>query len=34
MDEKIFTDTKRPPFSKVVENVDIRTLDQGHVTPT
>lgn len=33
LDEKIFHTIKRPPFKKVVENVDIRTLDQGHVIP-
>lgn len=33
MDQKIFTGMKRPPFKKVIENVDIRTLDQGHVIP-
>ncbi|GGH83128.1 hypothetical protein HNQ91_005981 [Filimonas zeae] len=33
MDEKVFVDVKRPVFKRVVENVDIRTLDQGHVIP-
>jgi len=33
LDEKIFATIKRPPFKRVVEDVDIRTLDQGHVIP-
>ena len=33
LDEKIFNTIARPPFAKIVENVDIRTLDQGHVIP-
>lgn len=33
MDEKIFTEIKRPPILKVIEDVDIRKLDQGHVIP-
>lgn len=33
MDEKVFTHISRPKFKKVIENVDIRTLDQGHVIP-
>ena len=33
MDEKIFSEMDRPPFKKAVENIDISTLDQGHVLP-
>jgi len=33
MDAKVFLKVKRPPFKKVIEDVDIRTLDQGHVIP-
>lgn len=33
LDEKIFVTTRRPPFKRVVEDVDICTLDQGHVIP-
>ena len=33
MDRKIFFASNRPPFKKVIEDVDIRTLDQGHVIP-
>jgi hypothetical protein len=33
MDQKVFTGMKRPPFKRVIENVDIGTLDQGHVIP-
>jgi hypothetical protein len=33
MDEKIFSSVKRPPFKIVKENVDVSTLDQGHVIP-
>ena len=33
MDEKIFFEVKRPPFKKIVEDVDIRNLDQNHVIP-
>jgi len=33
LDEKVFTVTERPPFKRVVEDVDIRELDQGHVIP-
>ena len=33
LDEKVFSVIKRPPFSKTVENIDIRTLDQGHIVP-
>ena len=31
LDEKVFHIIKRPPFKNVIENVDISTLDQGHV---
>ena len=31
LDEKIFTKIKRPEFSNVIEDVDIQTLDHGHV---
>lgn len=33
LDEKVFYQIKRPPFRKVVNNVDISKLDQGHVIP-
>jgi hypothetical protein len=33
LDEKIFLSAARPLFKRVVENVDIRILDQGHVIP-
>jgi len=33
MDRKVFGEIKRPPFKKVIEDIDIRTLDQGHVIP-
>lgn len=33
MDEKIFSKIERPTFKKVIENVDICELDQGHVIP-
>lgn len=33
MDEKIFYNSKRPPFKKIIENVNIYELDQGHVVP-
>lgn len=33
LDEKIFCSVKRPPFKKIVENIDVNTLDQGHVIP-
>lgn len=33
LDEKVFTTVKRPPFKKVVEDVDIQFLDQGHIIP-
>lgn len=33
MDEKVFSDIKRPPFKKTVEDIDLRDLDQGHVIP-
>jgi len=33
LDEKIFATIRRPPFKRVIEDVDIRTLDQGHVIP-
>ena len=33
MDENIFVEIKRPPFKKIIEDVDIRQLDQGHVIP-
>jgi len=31
--QKIFRQDKMPQIKKVQENVDIRTLDQGHVIP-
>lgn len=33
MDEKIFHSSKWPLIEKVVENVDIRNLDNDHVIP-
>ena len=33
MDEKIFYKIPRPPFKKIIIDVDIRVLDQGHVIP-
>lgn len=33
MDEKIFNSIKRPPLKVIKENIDISTLDQGHVIP-
>ncbi|GGA92053.1 hypothetical protein [Puia dinghuensis] len=33
IDEKIFSYVKRPPIKEMVEDVDINTLDQGHIIP-
>ena len=33
MKKHLFGDRDLPPIKEVVENVDLRTLDQGHVTP-
>ena len=33
LDEKVFHSIKRPSFKKVIEDVDISTLDQRHVIP-
>ena len=33
LDEKVFCKVSRPPIKRVIENVDIRDLDQGHVIP-
>lgn len=33
MEQFVFKDSPMPPFKKVVENVDVRTLDQNHVIP-
>jgi len=33
LDEIIFSSITRPPFRRVIEDVDIGTLDQGHVIP-
>ena len=33
MDQKIFSEIKRPTIKRIVEDVDISTLDQGHVIP-
>jgi len=33
LDQKVFNVIGRPPFKKVIEDVDIRELDQGHVIP-
>ena len=31
MTKKIFKENKLPPIIKCIENIDVRTLDQGHV---
>ncbi|HEY1199870.1 MAG TPA: hypothetical protein VGE79_02765 [Niastella sp.] len=31
--DKVFSTINRPPFKRVIEDVDIRSLDQGHVIP-
>jgi hypothetical protein len=31
IERKIFSKIKRPNIKKVIENIDIRQLDQGHV---
>lgn len=31
--EKVFNSSELPVIKRMVENVDIRTLDQGHVIP-
>jgi len=33
MNRKVFSEIKMPTIKRIVEDVDIRTLDQGHVTP-
>jgi len=33
MNERIFKSIPFPPIRKVVENVDVSTLDKGHVLP-
>ena len=33
IDEKIFKSVKRPNFKLIKENIDVSTLDQGHVIP-
>lgn len=33
LDDRIFNAMKRPLFKRVVENIDVSTLDQGHVIP-
>jgi hypothetical protein len=33
LDEKVFKNVERPPFKKIVENVDVSTLNQGWVIP-
>ena len=33
MNRKIFTGIKMPPTKRCVQDVDIRSLDQGHVIP-
>jgi hypothetical protein len=33
IDKKIFYKIKRPNIKKVIENIDIRQLDHGHVMP-
>ena len=33
MREHVFKDRELPPISRCVKNVDIRTLDSGHVRP-
>jgi len=31
--DKIFSGSELPPITAVVEDVDVRTLDEGHVQP-
>lgn len=33
IDSKIFKQTSRPPFKKIIQDVDIRLIDQNHVIP-
>jgi hypothetical protein len=33
MNQNIFSEIKRPIIKRIVEDVDIRTLDEGHVIP-
>jgi len=33
MDQKIFSEIKRLPFKRTIEDVDIREFDKGHVIP-
>jgi hypothetical protein len=33
MDKKLFIETRRPPIKKVIKDIDVRTLDPGHVLP-
>lgn len=33
LQEKVFKSSELPRITRFVENVDIRTLDQGHVIP-
>ena len=33
LEEKVFSRSTKPNFKKVVEDIDIRLLDQGHVIP-
>lgn len=33
LDEKVFNIIKRPPFKKVIENIDVSSIDKGHVIP-
>lgn len=33
MDEKIFFKIQRPSIKKLIEDVDVQTLDKGHVVP-
>ena len=33
LNRKVFTKTKMPKIKRIIEDVDIRTLNQGHVIP-
>ncbi len=33
IDKKIFSDISRPSIKRIIKDVDIRELDQGHVIP-
>ena len=33
LDERLFKELRRPPIKSVIENIDVSTLDEGHVLP-